>query len=326
MQDKRSGDRATKWLLLYRDMTVLVFDSALAHLEVIEPRYLPYGLRQQPTAQKLGEWLAARATPITRENASYLYSSAGVDLNEQGQYTLSREFGALSINDCFWVRRASENPRWQDISPYRKEALATQEFGYAMLTGESTQKTGLTRFSPEATLQGNWPKCLKSTEAGMLLYKDNDGDTTEIETAKLARDLGLAAPEYWAENYADVPCTVCRILSDEKRQWISAAEIGAERARALFPDQYSTMQTFDFIIGNADRHGLNWGWVVDEELRPLSLTPLYDFNAALHGVEPTRPSTVDRALLEALSHYLASYPETPHAGFYLQQARKLEDM
>ena len=84
-----------------------------------------------------------------------------------------------------------------------------------MLSGTASDALRPYRFSPEVTLQGNWSKCLVRKNDGVYLYKANDGDLREVEISKFGQMLGLAIVKYWAEDYEDVPCTVCKILSSD---------------------------------------------------------------------------------------------------------------
>lgn len=307
------------WLLMYKDIPVVGFDKGLQTVTTIHANYLPYGLRPQATAIALYQWIANRATPLTRKNVEFLYMLMGKSRTTAGQQETVQEFGGVSVNDCFWIRAANEDIKWEQISPFTsglKWSENDRAFGYGILTGTVSDALRPARFSPEITLQGNWSKCLKRDDKGILLYKANDDDEREIEVTEFGKALNLDIVGYWAEDYEDVSCTVCRIECSENTQWISAEEIGVSEAAQKYPEAYSTMQTFDYIVGNSDRHSLNWGWVVNAELIPQGLTPLYDFNFSLMGVKVVRPDKVDLSLVERAQEYLARNPKTPNAGYY----------
>lgn len=315
------------WLLMYMDKPVLSFDKGLERVTVLDAKYLPYGLKESQTGVRLYRWIANRATPLTRKNVEFLYMLLGQPRSVGGQQRLVQEFGGVSVNDCFWIKRTDEETNWIEISPFGNGlpwSNNDRAFGYGILTGEVSDALKPNRFSPETTLQGNWSKCLARSNSGVLLYKANDRDKREVEVAEWGRSLGLDVVHYWTEDYEDVECTVCRVECNEDNQWISAEEVGEEQAAKRFPDEYRQMRTFDFIVGNPDRHTQNWGWLVDGELKPKGMTPLYDFNFAIQGVNMAQPEQVDWELVEKAKRWLTEKPDTPNAGYYRQRIAELE--
>ncbi|MEG1875218.1 MAG: hypothetical protein RR185_06565 [Angelakisella sp.] len=254
-----------------------------------------------------------------------MYMLLHLPRSESGKTDIIRHYGGVSINDCFWIKQEGDAIGWSQVSPFcgtTDWSLNNRAFGYRMLsgTGESIRPE---RFSPETTLQGNWSKCLVKNPEGIYLYKANDGDLREIEAADFGEALGLDIVHYWQEDYEDVACTVCKIQCDENTQWFFAEQIGVDFAARLFPEAYSTMRTFDYVVGNADRHSLNWGWVTDACLTPQKLTPLFDFNFSLQSVAMELPSPIDRPLVAKAKDFLAQHDDTPNRAFYLSRIANL---
>lgn len=129
----------TGWFLMYRDIPVLHFEKGLDQVSVINAEFLPYGLRPSPNGVGVYNWIANRATPLTRKNANFLYMILGKPRTASGQQQLIHEFGGVSINDCFWVKTANEVTTWGDISPFSGVipwSSNDRAFGYGILTGD----------------------------------------------------------------------------------------------------------------------------------------------------------------------------------------------
>ena len=318
-----------KYYLMYKDTPVISFGNHFEELTILDTAYLPYGLRNRRIETTISSWLADRATPITRDNAEFLYMVLGKSRSPSAQRSTMLEFGGVSVNDFFWIKRVEESVTWAEVSPFTgsfKWSENDRAFGYGMLSGTASDALRPYRFSPEVTLQGIWSKCLVRKIDGVYIYKANDGDLREVEISKFGQMLGLDIVKYWAEDYEDVPCTVCKILSSESYQWITAEEIGEDEASAKYPEQFAAMQTFDYIIANPDRHAKNWGWVVDCELNPIKLTPLYDFNFALHSsISMEMPDVLDAKLVERAKSFLDSHINCSNRELYLSRIKELTE-
>lgn len=313
------------YYLMYQNQKVVGFEKNYQTMQVYKSARLPFGLRDDASAIALYRWLSNRATPLSRKNVDFMYMLMKLPRSESGKAELTQQCGGISVNDCFWIKSSKDKTSWQEVSPFAHNtqwSAHDRAFGYDMLSG-SRSAPCLNRFSPETTLQGNWSKCLMRKKDGIYLYKANDDDPREVEVTEFGHMLGLNIVRYWREDYEDVPCTVCKIQSDALHQWFFAEEIGEQTAAAKFPRRYATMRTFDYIVGNADRHSMNWGWVTNSRMTPQQLTPMFDFNFALQNIDMERPQTIDRALINRAQRLLIQDRSIPNRSYYLAKIEHL---
>ena len=102
-----------KYYLMYKDTPVISFGNHFEELTILDTAYLPYGLRNRRIETAISSWLADRATPITRDNAEFLYMVLGKSRSPSAQRSTMLEFGGVSVNDFFWIKRAEESVTWQ---------------------------------------------------------------------------------------------------------------------------------------------------------------------------------------------------------------------
>ena len=74
-----------KYYLMYKDTPVISFGNHFEELTILDTAYLPYGLRNRRIETAISSWLADRATPITRDNAEFLYMALGLFLDKEGR-------------------------------------------------------------------------------------------------------------------------------------------------------------------------------------------------------------------------------------------------
>lgn len=318
---------SNEYFLMYKDTAVVGFNQRFDRVNLLNEKFIPYGLKQDCSAISLYRWISQRATPISRKNVDFMYMLLQLPRSESGRTDIIQQYGGVSINDCFWIKRKDDTHTWGQMSPlYGTMAWSANDraFGYRMLsgTGEGIRPE---RFSPETTIQGNWSKCLVKKSDGIYLYKANDEDMREVEVSNFGASLGLDIVQYWQEDYEDISCTVCKILSDEQNQWFFAEQVGIDTVANLFPEAYSTMQTFDYIVGNPDRHSLNWGLITDDCLNPISLTPLFDFNFALQNVAMSLPIKADGKLIRNAKQFLTTNDNIPNRAYYISRIQLLDD-
>lgn len=309
-----------KYTLMYAGKEVLMFNKNLDMITVVDKEYLPFGLRNGCSTIDLYRWLVRRAAPLTRDNVEFLYMMCGVARTELGQIETVMNYGATSINDSFWIRKPGMDATWEEV--IESKGRENKDLGLLMLTGIKKYAVKPHEFSPEVTLHGNWSKCLVKREDYWVLLKEDDR-TDEQEVAAFAKMLGIPVVKYWHEEYEGVQCSACKVMSTKEEQWISAREFGVEKAKKMFNAQYNEMKTFDFIVGNVDRHSLNWSVVVDSKLNPMGLAPLYDFNLTLYSDLVEAPEIMDERVVEEALNVIKKDKVLPNRMFYLKRIEEL---
>lgn len=75
---------------------------------------------------------------------------------------------AVSLNDTFWVKRADNDFKWQQVSLYRNEF--DQLISEAAFDG-SVVSSALSTASPEFGADGNYAKCWVREDGNIFFYK-----------------------------------------------------------------------------------------------------------------------------------------------------------
>lgn len=310
--------------LMYMDTEVIRFSDSMSDIAVINEKYMPFSLaRDVLDGISLYTWISRRATPLTRKNVEFLYAMCGVPRDVAGQVAAVTTLGGASINDNYWFKEVASEKRFEDVESDKLLAASDRTFGLMTLTGSRKSAKPAQEFSPEITLQGNWSKCLVMENDRLLMYKADDKEF-EQEASEFALSIGLDVILYWQEEYEDVDCSVCEIASNRDNQWFSAREFGEVKLKAMYPKEYAQMMTFDYIVGNSDRHNLNWSVVMDSELNPKGFSPLYDFNFAYMPDTMKVPKEIDYALIETVEDFLSDKPNYPNRAFYLGRIKDLK--
>ena len=76
---------------------------------------------------------------------------------------------AASVNDTFWVKKADDSARWDDVSLYRNEFNET--ISRLAFYGLGIADIDLSSTSPELVMDGSFPKCVKKEKDGVLRSK-----------------------------------------------------------------------------------------------------------------------------------------------------------
>ncbi len=168
---------------------------------------------------------------------------------------------ALSLSDSYWVKDETDNIRFEEISPYFVDIRKSE---------------------PNLYLQGYLPK-----------------EWIDKNTMNKYGNIQIETECYKLCQSCSIPCTIIsNIESGVAVKNITNSHLMLEQANMsgeinpydftevdivrLFGLQGVQMLVIDAIVGNADRHAGNFGWLRDTNTGEyVCMSPLYDFDHAL---------------------------------------------
>jgi hypothetical protein len=202
----------------------------------------------------------------------------------------------LSLNDCYWAKEQGSPASWDDVSlfwnvPYDRVLEPA-------LTGEACPQEVPDFPNPDIATDGKAAKAWQRTENGFFLLKgDHEGSVErEVEASQILKKLGLPCVEYKKDAFAGVPVSRCKCFTSEsinfvRAQWYAlwCMNHDTDISDAIYrhKEQFDQMNLADYLVGNADEHPENWGFLYDNERHILGLNPNMDFDHAFEGTPLT---------------------------------------
>lgn len=293
---------------------------------------LPLGMKA--TDDGLLSWLKGRVVPKNREFVHQILSRYGLAQNDtMGIIKLCK---GLSLNDSYWVVEQGFEGEFAKYNLYENSfARALALIAY---TGYGTSTAKGFSSSPEFTTNGMLRKCWRRLNKKIYLYK---GGTTgaantgkepysEFYAAQIADRMGLNHIPYGLAKWKETLCSTCELFTNIDISYVpiykfvekaTVTEIAAflKSLGNKYYDEFVDMLIFDALIFNTDRHGGNFGLLVDNKTnKPIALAPIFDnglslFNYAmddeLEDVEKyskTRGSAFGVAHIEIAKEFITS--------------------
>lgn len=247
---------------------------------------------------KLKEWWIDRSIPASRSGIK----EALERLNISTTHSLLLRCYGLSLSDQYWIKPKGENLKWEDINFFDNDF--SEDVGTILLGGENIKKD-LDLSSPDNTSVGNLKKRWKIVDGRRVMLKGGSSPYrqepyNEVIASRIAKLLGIPCVEYSLIYNDDYPYSICEDFVDKHSDLISAYSIsliskrnnnestyahllkcfkhvGLDNAE----DYFNKLITFDFIIGNEDRHLNNFGIIRDAtDLGKVSFAPIFDSGAS----------------------------------------------
>lgn len=331
-----------KTYICLKDRPVLEISDYVC--KILDYDHLPLSLRYEGVSYDdvMHGWTENRTMSIGKSNAKKLL--AGFGISQSNPYLVAKLFHFTSLTDCYWLKEEEEQVQWKDVNLFRnkleKAVSATALLGvpgyFRDRVRESADDPGETSprvklHTPELTAQGLTAKAWIRERGGMYLYKIGKKELAasrildvlgllhvryeEVEERRLAR---IADPKRIERIRQDREKVVkCRMLTSEQRALVSWEDFQMYCAyheideyayvKAQDPYGYYTMQIADYILGNEDRHGANFGFYMNNRTGKLGdLYPLMDHDHAFSEEEdiPSQTSelqeTLETAALKAM--------------------------
>lgn len=240
--------------------------------EILSSQLLPKGIKESSFKKDFANWLGSR---ISRRASGYWYDK--------------KVNALLSLNDCYYVLKASDERTWDELSLYRNKW--NKNVQAAAINGREFNINS-SALSPEFCTDGMLRKCwIKENDKIKLVKSQNQSSLQargEFLASQVAKAMDLECVKYELSGIKDcIENCICENFCDEKIGFVAIwrllesnanYEQYARAARELFgAERFDDMIIFDALIANKDRHYGNFGFLIDNDtneiLRPA---PIFD--------------------------------------------------
>ena len=325
-----------KTYIMLKDIPVLEIEDY--RCTILNYELLPISLRYPDVNYDdvMHGWTENRTMNIGRTNAKKLL--AGFRISQSNPYMIARLFHFASLSDCYWMKDAEETFTWEQVSlfenPWEKAVTST-----ALLGTNQTFRTLVQKIhTPEFTAQGMAAKAWIREADGLYLYKVGKKELPAsgiLDALHIPHVSYIEAENNSLEKIADrnhiekiyksgEKIVKCRIISSEETALVPWEDFQVycsyhdkneyDMVKEMDAANYYKMQIADYILGNEDRHGANFGFYMDNRSGKLQgLYPLMDHDHAFSEDEdiPSQTSeqdeTLQQAAYKAMNHAEVSF-------------------
>lgn len=256
--------------------------------------------------ENLSSIISDRISIVNRFGLKDLLSSIGLS----SKIEILKFTQGISLSDCLWLKFESSNSVWEDINPYVKN----HSFDLECLLESSTK---LKTVFPNYSINGNYPKCWKTSEEGIhqlikcgTPYPWNSGlePLGDILTEQVCDMIGFKDYIKYNEIFIDYDFkeswllketlkehkgrlgSICNNFTNENLSLISAKDLGLRTYKECIDfSRQNNLDTlkigytllFDCITFNEDRHMGNLGFLYNpDSMNFIDVAPMYDNNLA----------------------------------------------
>ena len=325
-----------KTYIMLKDIPVLEIEDY--RCTILNYELLPISLRYPDVNYDdvMHGWTENRTMSIGRTNAKKLL--AGFRISQSNPYMIARLFHFASLSDCYWMKDAEETFTWEQVSlfenPWEKAVTSTALLGTNQTFHTLVQKI----HTPEFTAQGMAAKAWIREADGLYLYKVGKKELPAsgiLDALHIPHVSYIEAENSSLEKIADrnhidkiyksgEKIVKCRIISSEETALVPWEDFQVycsyhdkneyDMVKEMDAANYYKMQIADYILGNEDRHGANFGFYMDNRSGKLQgLYPLMDHDHAFSVDEdiPSQTSeqdeTLQQAAYKAMNHAEVSF-------------------
>lgn len=245
----------------------------------------------QKVAVRLERWLSDRNAAKYRNRIKEILKSMGCDRPSE----FCKLTHCLSLNDTLWVKEDMDNISWNDVNLYTNEfsdIIANSAFSHYGL-----DNVGMYSTSPEWTTNGQFSKCWKRRDYGIVMLKGGVNESRispycEVLASEIFCRLDKRSVIYSLEYINESPVSVSKLFTSESIGLLpyyyligegmripNLLDIHKEYSKYGYDDMFAAMIVGDCITLNVDRHFGNFGWyMLNETFERKTMAPLYDFN------------------------------------------------
>lgn len=325
-----------KTYIMLKDVPVLEIEDY--RCKILNYELLPISLRYPDVNYDdvMHGWTEKRTMNIGRTNAKKLL--AGFRISQSNPYMIARLFHFASLSDCYWMKDAEETFTWEQVSlfenPWEKAVTSTALLGTNQTFHTLVQKI----HTPEFTAQGMAAKAWIREADGLYLYKVGKKELPAsgiLDALHIPHVSYIEAENSSLEKIADrnhidkiyksgEKIVKCRIISSEETALVPWEDFQVycsyhdkneyDMVKEMDAANYYKMQIADYILGNEDRHGANFGFYMDNRSGKLQgLYPLMDHDHAFSedgdilSQTSEQDETLQQAAYKAMNHAEVSF-------------------
>lgn len=325
-----------KTYIMLKDVPVLEIEDY--RCKILNYELLPISLRYPDVNYDdvMHGWTEKRTMNIGRTNAKKLL--VGFRISQSNPYMIARLFHFASLSDCYWMKDAEETFTWEQVSlfenPWEKAVTSTALLGTNQTFRTLVQKV----HTPEFTAQGMAAKAWIREADGLYLYKVGKKELPAsgiLDALHIPHVSYIEAENSSLEKIADrnhiekiyksgEKIVKCRIISSEETALVPWEDFQVycsyhdkneyDMVKEMDAANYYKMQIADYILGNEDRHGANFGFYMDNRSGKLQgLYPLMDHDHAFSedgdilSQTSEQDETLQQAAYKAMNHAEVSF-------------------
>jgi len=254
--------------------------------KVLNKELLPPFIRNNCTKAKFNKWLERRASYVERDQKKLLTTitqfpdSTSLDIN----IWIMMITRALSVEDCYWINDSNMSLGWNDVNPINN-SLANALVPYLLDNPDDAKD--ITFETVEYTTGGSVEKAWHRENSEFYMYKSTRYKY-EVMVSQILDAMNVEHVKYSESNLYGIPMCKCINIANEYFSRIPASEVRDTFSSQIefnkymyenFPTEFITMNVIDYLIGNIDRHGKNWGFLMHNSTgRIIKPHPLFDHN------------------------------------------------
>jgi hypothetical protein len=282
--------------------------SILNIVDIFNIDHIPLGI-MKPNISEIAllsnflDWWSSRLIPNNRSNIREIIDTIGPISKIASQNYW------LSLNDHYWVKHINSELTWEQVNFY--DHPFKDEVGDVFIVSASNNirfkihGDNIKIRTPDSTTGGALRKKWAIIDGIYCLYKFGtpvyeQETVNEMVASFLLDKMDIIHVPYSLKFFKEIPISVCpNFLTKETEfvsaQWIlnsfpnvnnlsrydhfmtSVENLGVQNPKAMIND----MLTFDYLIGNEDRHINNFGIIRNADtLQILNFAPIYDNGAS----------------------------------------------
>ncbi len=295
--------KSSEWILCFKDIAVCYIDRDSGEVSIAEERFLPFDLALtggDSTATRVknvtsfNAWCAKRILSLDRKYAKEILNYYGFEqaYDDTTRANIALVTRCLSLNDSFWVKQPHEDVTWDTVNLF-DNSLKDTVFDIALL-GRSFTVTNEALRIPDINTDGTAPKAWVRRDDNFYLLKGDNKDsvTREVEASIILNRLGISTVKYVESAFKGVRVSECACFTNKDVNFVRAGRYKAwcERNGKFFYQElkrykmnFDLMNIADFIIGNADEHPDNWGFLYDSNMNIYGMNLLMDYDHAFES-------------------------------------------
>lgn len=277
------------YVLKWKDLSVLCFNTEVESLTVLNRTLLPIGLtNMNESYDMIKRFCSDRVLVSNRRYYKEILTSCGID--DQNAISICLVSKGISFRDNYWIDTVDSKNSWSSVNLYQNEF--SNKIAKVGITGESDYvNIGDKIFTGELTNKGTRAKCYYRYNKDLFLFKHETDREIDMELVShsIADAIGIPSSTYFVSELFGKKCSVCQILTNESYELIPYRDFieayGNNAINEICRIDYRNfllMIIFDYITLNTDRNRDNFG-ILRYNGNLVSLYPLYDHDSCFKG-------------------------------------------
>ena len=280
-------------------------------------------------------WCATRVLTLDRKYAKEILNSIGMQqaVTDRDRAKIALTCRCASLTDVFWVKEKKEQVSFDEINLYDNHL----EHTFLDIALKGRQYTVQNRYlARDLSTSGCFPKAWQRAKENFQLLKDGKPEIVEREllASRICRCFDVSQVLYEEGYFDNEKVTVSDNMTSKEYSIASmeALEIYLRNhdkdiktyILKLDAHNYYMMNIIDYLVGNTDRHGGNWGLLVDnQDNQPLCLHKLMDFNQSFLAYDHLEGANCQTVFGEQMTQKEAAVWAVKQIGFrQIQEVKK----